>query len=309
MDFALSPDGRQIVFSASGVGGPQLWLRSLATTTAQPLAGTEGARQPFWSPDGRSLGFFASGALKRLDLAGGVAQSLAAATGAYGGTWNADGVILFAPSGSGPLMRVSASGGAVTAVTTLGSQEQSHTFPYFLPGGRQFVFSVAGSADTGGTYLGALDGSPAARLTNGARAVILPVPPDHANASSERLWLLWVRGETLVAQRLDGSKAALTGDIVTLADGFTGRTDRVISSGVSVSASGLVAYRQGPPGRIQLTWVDRSGKVLGTPAAAEERDLLDPTLSPDGRRLALLCHLRSGACLRKLSSMPRSRRL
>ena len=287
-DFALSPDGRQLVFVASGDGASRLWLRSLATTTAQPLAGTEGARLPFWSPDGRSLGFFASGALRRLDLAGGVPQSLSPAISANGGTWNADGVILFAPSGNGPLMRVSASGGAVTAVTTLGSQEQVHNSPHFLPGGRQFVFSVVGSADKSGTYLGALDGSPPARLTNGTRGVILPAPPDLTNASPDSLWLLWVRGETLVAQRLDGAKAALTGDIRTLADGFTGGTDRTLtrSGAVSVAASGLVAYRQGSGGLRQLTWVDRSGKVLGPPAVTEARDLLDPALSPDGRRVA-----------------------
>ena len=96
--FALSPDGRQIVFVASGDGASRLWLRSLATTTAQPLAGTEGATDPFWSPDGRSIGFFAGGALKRLDLGGGAPQTLAPVTNGRGGTWNADGVIVFAPS-------------------------------------------------------------------------------------------------------------------------------------------------------------------------------------------------------------------
>jgi hypothetical protein len=123
--FALSPDGRQIVFVASGDGESRLWLRSLATTTAQPLAGTEGAAYPFWSPDSRSIGFFAGGVLKRLDLGGGAAQTLASAISGSGagGTWNAMGVIVFAPSNSGPLMSVSATGGAVTAVTTLASQQ------------------------------------------------------------------------------------------------------------------------------------------------------------------------------------------
>ncbi len=286
--FALSPDGRQIVFVASGDGASRLWVRSLGATTAQPLAGTEGAHTPFWSPDARSLGFFASGALKRLDLAGGTAHTLSPATSPGGGTWNADGAILFAPAGSGPLMRVSATGGEVTAVTSLGPQEQAHRFPQFLPDGRRFVFSVIGSPDRSGTYLGALDGSPPVRLTDGTRGVVLSAPPRVTNASPDSLWLLWVRGETLVAQRLDGSKAALTGDILTLADGITGSGERLQFriSRVSVSASGLVAYRQGVAGRQQLTWLDRAGKVAGPPAAAEERDLLDPALSPDGRRLA-----------------------
>ena len=129
MSFALSPDGRQIVFVASGDGASRLWLRSLATTTAQPLAGTEGARLPFWSPDSRSIGFFAAGALKRLDVGGGVAQTLSPAISGRGGTWHADGVIVFAPSTTAPLMRVSANGGDAVAVTTLGPRQQSHRAP------------------------------------------------------------------------------------------------------------------------------------------------------------------------------------
>ena len=120
-DFALSPDGRQIVFSASSDdGASQLWLRSLATTTAQPLSGTEGARGPFWSPDSRSVGFMAGNALKRLDLGGGAPQTLAPVSSGGGATWSANGVIVFAPITRGTLMRVSATGGAVAAATTLG---------------------------------------------------------------------------------------------------------------------------------------------------------------------------------------------
>ena len=118
--FALSPDGRQIVFVASGDGASRLWLRSLAATTAQPLAGTEGAASPFWSPDSRAIGFFAGGALKRLDLGGGAPQTLAPAPSARGGTWGADSVIVFAPTTSGPLMRVAATGGDAVTVTMLG---------------------------------------------------------------------------------------------------------------------------------------------------------------------------------------------
>ena len=102
MSFALSPDGRQIVFVASGDGASRLWVRPLDTTAAQPLAGTDGASYPFWSPDSRSIGFFADGKLKRLDLSAGAPQTLAPAGLGRGGTWSADGVILFAPSSAGP---------------------------------------------------------------------------------------------------------------------------------------------------------------------------------------------------------------
>ena len=135
--FALSPDGRQIVFAASGDGAPRLWLRSLASTIAQPLAGTDGATFPFWSPDSRSIGFFADDTLKRLDLGGGAPQTLAPVVTARGGTWNADGIILFAPNTTGPLSRIAASGGAAVAVTTLNPQPH-YRHPSFLPDGRQF---------------------------------------------------------------------------------------------------------------------------------------------------------------------------
>ena len=210
--FALSPDGRQIVFVASGDGASRLWLRALATTTAQPLPGTEGAVRPFWAPDGRSIGFFAGGTLKRLDFGGGAARVLAPAINGLGGTWNADGVIVFAPSGTTPLMRMSAGGGAAVAVTTLGAQQTGHFAPSFLPDNRRFLFSVRGVADTAGIYLGTLDGSAPTRLT----------PEGSAKAYLPTGWLLWVRAGTLVAQRLDLIKPALTGEPMTVADGEGG---------------------------------------------------------------------------------------
>ena len=189
-DFALSPDGRQIVFVASGDGASRLWLRSLATTTAQPLVGTDGARRPFWSPDSRAVGFFAGNALKRLDLGGGAPQSLTGGDGTFstvvGGTWNADGVILYTFGAISPLMRVSATGGAPAAVTTLGPQHQGHTLPSFLPDGRRFLFSVRGGPDTAGIYLGALDRSAPTRLTPGYGAgVYLQSAPASSKAFRE----------------------------------------------------------------------------------------------------------------------------
>ena len=140
--FALSPDGRQMVFVASGDGPSRLWLRSLAATTAQPLAGTEGAASPFWSPDSRAIGFFAGGALKRLDLGGGAPQTLAPAPSARGGTWSADSVIVFAPTTSGPLMRVAATGGDAVTVTMLGPTQAG-------PAGRTCSPTAAGSCSSG----------------------------------------------------------------------------------------------------------------------------------------------------------------
>ncbi len=233
-DFALSPDGRQIVFVASGDGASRLWLRSLATTNAQPLAGTDGATLPFWSPDSRSVGFFAGSALKRLDLGGGAPQTLTRVIAGQGGTWTAGGVIVFAPGTTDPLLRVSATGGEAVAVTTLAPQQVGHGAPSFLPDGRRFLYWVSGTPDTAGIYLGALDGSASSRLTLAvSRGVYLPSGPGG--------WLLWVRAGTLVAQRLD----------------------------LALAATGLVAYRTGTASQRQLTWVDRSGTPRGTVGAPD----------------------------------------
>ncbi len=285
LSFALSPDGRQIVFAAAGDGPSRLWLRSLGATTAQPLAGTDGAVSPFWSPDSRSVGFFAGGQVQRLDLGGGAPRTLAAAPGARGGTWNADGVILFAPGGGG-LSRVAATGGTVVPVTTL-DRQVSHRWPVFLPDGRHFLFYAQGGPDTGGIWLGALDGTAPTRLTAADTAgTYLPGGPGGAEALGDGGWLLWVRAGTLVAQRLDLAGLALTGDPVPLADAVA-VDGTFFRSAVSVSAPGLVAYRTGAASRRHLTWRDRTGTVLGTLGAPDENGLSSPNVAPDGRRVAV----------------------
>jgi Tol biopolymer transport system component len=274
-NFAVSADGHQLVFVASGDGTSRLWLRSLTTTGAQPLAGTEGARYPFWSPDGRSIAFFAENALKRLDL-GGTPQMLAPASPGGGGTWSADGVILFAPAAGKPLMRVSATGGPITAVTTLLPQQVAHSAPFFLPNGRQFLFYAPGapSAATTGIYLAALDGTAATRLTPDASAgVFLPTG-----------WLLWVRAGTLVAQRLDATNRMLTGESVTVADRVA--VDVIGRIAVSVAPTGLIAYRTAASNARQLMWVDRAGTARGA-VGDPDATFRDPRVSPDGQRVAV----------------------
>ncbi len=272
--FALSPDGRQIVFVASGEDGiSRLWLRSLSATTAQPLAGTEGAQLPFWSPDSRSVAFFANGELQRLDLGGGAPRPLAVAPSAHGGAWSADGVIVFAPGPFGPLSRIPATGGSAVAVTKLAAKQYAQGVPVFLPDGRHFLFAAASTgSETSGVYLAALGTTDVQRLTSAvSRIAYLPSG-----------WLLWVQpGGSLVAQRLDLERQRLTGDPVTIADGLTRDT-------FSLSATGLVAYRTGGGGSVrrQLTWFDRAGKpqgVLGDP----DETLEYPSVSPDGQRAAV----------------------
>ena len=270
--FALSPDGRQVVFVASHDDVSYLWLRSLATTSAQPLTGTEGASFPFWSPDGRSVAFFAATALKRLDLDGGTPQTLSSVTNGSGGTWNANGAIVFAPSTTSGLMRVSASGGATAIATPLGPHHVGHVAPHFLPDGQQFLFYAQGVQDTTGIYLGALDGRTPIRLAaSDSAGVYLPTG-----------WLLLVRAGNLVAQRLDVAKAETLGDAATLATGVV--PDR-FRSAVSVAATGVIAYRTGIAKR-QLVWRDRSGAAHGN-VGTQDGTLVEPRVSPDGQRVVV----------------------
>ena len=274
LSLALSPDGRQIVFVAFGERSSQLWLRRLDTENEQPLAGTENASSPFWSPDSRSVGFFADGKLKRVDLAGGSAQTLADATN-RGGSWGADGIILFEPTTSSPIFRIPASGGQPVAATTL-YKALSHRFPQFVPNSSRFLFYAQGAPGSGGVYLGSLDSSETKRLA----------ASDAAGAYLPGGWLLFIRAGTLFAQRLDVERGDLTGDPITIADPVA-YDATTFTGGFSASASGLLAYRRGGAGQTQLNWFDRSGKVLGSLGPPDASSLNGPRLSPDGRRAAV----------------------
>jgi serine/threonine protein kinase len=268
LNFALSPDGRSIVFVAAESPtdtAQHLFLRTLDETTARAIAGTAGARNPFWSPDSKSIGFFASGQLYRIDISGGPAQALAPAPVGMGGAWNVDGTILFAANTVSPLLSIPAAGGDAVAVTNVATPRQlGHRFPSFLPGGRQFLFYAAGEPEVSGIYLGSMDGTPAKRLTAADSSGSF-LSPDR---------LLFLRQGTLVARHFDVAREELTGDPITLASDV---------GGFSVSASGIVAHRSAGGGRqARITWFDRSGQtVLGPTGFANA-----PELSPDERQVA-----------------------
>jgi Tol biopolymer transport system component len=274
LHFALSPDGGRLVFVASGDGRSLLWVRALDSVASQPLAGTDNAEYPFWSPDSRSIGFFASGKLQRIDIAGGPPQALANAPANRGGAWNSDGTILFAASQIGPLSRISARGGEPEVVTRIVQGHLSHRFPQFLPDGRHYLFFVQGSAATQGIYWGSLDGGEPRRLvasdSSGAWA-----PPDR---------LLFVRQGALVATPFETDTGEITGEPITVADPVG--ADAFYLGGFSVSADGRIAYRAGSERR-QLTWFERNGKTVGTASAPDDTTLLYPELSPDDRRVAV----------------------
>ena len=274
--FALSSDGRQLTFVATVDRAPRLWVRPLDQVTAQPLAGTEGASDPFWAPDGTAIGFFADGKLKRIDLGGGTPQVLADAPAARGGTWNRDGVIVFSPTSVSPLMRVPATGGTPVAVTRLAPGQGSHRWPQFLPDGRRFIFLAFGRPETRGVYVGALDGGEPTRVLAAAETAAVYAPPGA---------LLLVRQGVLVAYRFDPTRGVVGGDPMPVAQGVG--TNNVLRGAFAVSATGVLAHRAGGAERRQLVWVDRTGTVRGTIGPPDENALANPELAPDSRRVAV----------------------
>jgi Tol biopolymer transport system component len=270
LEFAPSPDGRYLVFVASGDGPARLWLRALDKTDAQPMSGTDGAAYPFWSPDSRSIGFFATGKLKRIDIDGGSPQVLADAALGLGGTWNQSGVILFAPSGNGPVRRILATGGNAQDATRLEQGQTAHVWPRFLPDGHHFVFV----SNRGEIYLGSLDVSNVKRIMT-ADAGVGWIEPG---------LLAYIQQGTLRAQSLDIASGTVRGNPVTVAD-RVGYNGSVYFGGFSASG-GIVAYRGGTDSRTQLTWFDRTGKMLNTVGNSEENNVA-PELSPDNRRVVV----------------------
>jgi Tol biopolymer transport system component len=283
----ISRDGRQLAYVANGDHGAQLWVRPLDRATAQPLAGTEGAMVPFWAPDGRAVGFFAEGKLKRIDLTGGAVQVLADVSNPMGGAWGADGVILFTPSSTDPLLRVAATGGPVTAATHLATGQAGHHWPEFLPDGRRFLFVVStGQPETYGIYVGSLDGGEPTRIMSDAtRAAYAPPgylllaasdgsPPPGASGSG-----------LLVAYPFDAASATVKNEPITVAHGVGLCCDH---GAFSVSAQGVLAYRGGVATRRQLVWVDRGGHVLGAVGAVDDNAPSFLDLSPDDQRVAFI---------------------
>src|SRR5262245_8490377 len=254
---ALSADGTRLAFIANRQRRPMLWVRSLDSIESRALPGTEGASYPFWSPDGRSIGFFADGKLKRTDVEGGRPLVVSDATNGRGGTWNADGVILFSPDVSGPLMRVSTRGGAVESVIPSGDPSgPDHRWPQFLPDGKRFVYSsTLGEAATNGIWVGSLDKTLPVRVMDGEQAGRFAAPDR----------LLTVVQSTLQAFKFDVASSKVQGEPQAIAQGFAGG-----AGAIAVSGNGVLAYRAGTAQRRQLVWVDRRGtmeKSIGEPAA------------------------------------------
>ncbi|HVT43898.1 MAG TPA: protein kinase [Thermoanaerobaculia bacterium] len=278
----LSPDGRRFVFVARGGSGTDvLFVRSLTSLQAQPLAGSEGASYPFWSPDSRFIGYFANGKLRKIDANGGPPSTLANAGTGRGGSWSPDNVIVFSPDSAGPLYRISADGGEPRAVTEIARDRSSptHRWPSFLPDGKRFLYLDATGTSgmkeqVNAIWVGSLDPEekPVRILGGKTRALY------------SRGHLLFVRDGFLLAQRFDPKSLELKGDPLTLAEQIRYRADIIGSAYFSASDRGHLLYQGGSAPNINLVWLDPEGKELGRVGQPAMYQRL--RISPDDSRIA-----------------------
>jgi eukaryotic-like serine/threonine-protein kinase len=275
----LSPDGASIAFAATGADGKSaIWVRPMNLLEARMLPGTENAIFPFWSPDGRSIGFFADNKLKTIDLNGGSAQVVADAPFGRGGAWAPGGVILFSPSTQAALMRVSASGGTPVPITKLDvAQHTSHRWPFFLPDGKHFLYLAINHdparAANNALYYASLDGR--------ENREVMHV---QSNAVYSNGYLLFARGDQLMGQPFDPATGTLGEESQNVAKGVA---DDISTWHMDASASeGLLVFASGGTGDWQLLWMDRSGKQLNI-VADKLTNLQSARISPQGDRIAM----------------------
>ena len=281
---ALSPDGRILVFQATGEKGVQLYQRRLEELQATAIPGTQGADSPFFSPDGTSIGFQAAGELRRVPISGGPPSRICAlprdgAPGVVGASWGDGDVIVFATAG---LWRVSARGGQPEAVTTPAADEFGHRLPHVLPGGELVLYTVAREVMRWDNAQIAIRS-----ITNGEEKVLLE---DAADGRYVPGYLVFVRSGALMAAPFDlgtrrvGGPVTLVEDVMQAANmprpsDDSGAGQFAVAGGALVYASGGVT----PQPQSELVWVDRVGKV--EPLGFSGRDYVFPRLSPDGTRL------------------------
>jgi serine/threonine protein kinase len=280
--FAISPDGLNLAYVASTPSPDSksaLWLRPMDSLRARLLPGTEAAGYPFWSPDGRYIGFFAGGKLKKIDIQGGPPSVICDSPDGRGGSWNQQGDIVFTPTVNSPIYRVSASGGSLSQLTTQdpSKNETTHRWPWFLPDGRHYIF-LAGStftpreSVTNSIMLGSLDSKETKLLFH-----------THFQAVYASGRMLFLRQSSLMAQPFDAKRFEFTGEAVPIAEQVL-EDSSIAHAWFSPSVNGLLLYAEGAAKDRQLVWFDRNGKQTG--AVPGEDAYAGISLSPDGKKLA-----------------------
>ena len=279
--FAVSPDGRKLAFTVFLNGKLMVWVRALDSLEAKPLAGTEFASNPFWSPDSRSIGFFTPSKLKTVDVAGGPARDVADVVVGRGGAWGPEDVIVFCPRPIGILHQVAAAGGTPQPVTSLdvARAEAAHAFPQFLPGGRHFLYLAASSRPGESSIrVGSLDSTTSKVLLNAdTSAAYAPVLRGHPAS------LLFVHDGALMAQPFDTRRMELSGEPTVVVPEV--HYQRWHQASFSVSDNGVLLYHGGRAGNHQFAWFDRQGRLLAE--VGPRNDYLSFRLSPDERHVVV----------------------
>jgi Tol biopolymer transport system component len=275
----ISPDGRTLVFFAADAKGVvSLWLRPLDSLQAHALPGTEDGQLPFWSPDGRYVGYFGSGKLKKISVDGGTPESICNAGDGRGATWSENGAIVFAPESAGALFQVPQGGGDVRPVTVLdaGRKETGHRWPFFLPDGKHFLFvTMPGDRGIFDVFIGSTGSAEKTFLLKASGAPVYASPG----------WLIYSKENTLVAQRFDAAKRALAGEPRNLG-AAPAPSDWSGAQVMSSSRDGLLARPAAGFRDTQLYWYDRAGRVVSEvplPPGRYER----AAISPDGKKIAI----------------------
>ena len=271
----LSPDGRKLAFAVRSGGTQRMWVRTLDSSSAQSLPGTEGASRVFWSPDSQHIGFSAQGQLKRVSAAGGPPIVIGTVAGSrdvaeFWASWSSEDVILFSVANA-PLLRVPAAGGEPSPAIDFAENETRHDNPDFLPDGRHFLYT-AERPEGLRLYVGDLE-SKDRHLLPGIHSGARYSPTGH---------VIFLRDRTLMAQRFDLRRLTLSGDAFPISEQLLGATT---AAPFSISSNGSLAYHLGGSSvDSQLVWFDRSGNELGP--AGPKGDYTNPELSPDGRHVA-----------------------
>jgi serine/threonine-protein kinase len=275
---ALSPDGTRLAYVARQGGAQQLYLRAIDNLEAKPIPGTEGAVNPFFSPDGQWVGFFASGKLKKMSVSGGAALNLVDALQPHGASWGSQGMIAFAPTNASFLQQVSDAGGAQQPLTRLGKGEIVHGWPEFLPGGKAVLFAAGASGANWTNAQVAVQSLGTGQRRNLTQGGTYPryAPSGH---------LVYAQEGSLMAVPFDPQRLTATGAAVPVVEGVL-QTPVSGAAQYSFSDTGSLVYVPGGTQATQrrLVWVNRNGAEQ--PLAAPMRAYVFPRVSPDGRRVA-----------------------
>ncbi|MEP6995693.1 MAG: protein kinase, partial [Acidobacteriota bacterium] len=276
---AISPDGRRLVFVATTSDGRDLlWIRPLEALESRMLEGTDGAAYPFWSPDSRFVAFFAQQKLKRIDVLGGAPQILCDAPEPRGGSWGSRGTIVFSAQTGGQISRVAEGGGKAQVLPHLGAVSgQSFRWPSFLPDGSNFLYFAFGTDPkvTSGVYVASLESQETTRIAS----------TDGGAICASTGYVLYPSGGRLMGQRFDAKRRRVAGAAFPVMDNISFDSAATAAIAVSASGTGLLACQTGGSTVSRLLLYDRSGRELQ--AIGPAGSYWEPTLSPDGRRLAV----------------------